>query len=590
VPSSGAFEIRISNLRAAVAATGVAGQPLNALVSLSLPIDRPQITVALPQRSLLSARGSAAINCQGSDLPSNVTFSNLIAAKTPVSSTRVTEGFATAFEARTQGTDTGTRFLIRVSGFPAGAQIFVPDYVAGSSALAPTRAGDLDGSPSSVGAYQPGSGTLVLGRVAAADANGNGGFVTPLPPGGPFRFETLQSVPLAGGSGYLVYEVLDAGAGSENAQIPVFLGVPPNVGPAIARQQLTLAPLAGSTAIPRFAELDPVQDCISLGDCEAIQPKMEVSVSPNPMRFTAPAGQNPSDPGSIGTRNVGSSNSFIVVSYRVEYGPGASGWLVLDPPGPSNGKRIFFNATNLAQGTYTANVTVDGGEAGKEVVPITLVITAPAPNPNPNPNPNPDPPTVARPLITRIVNGASREPAPVVSGSLYLIEGLNFSGASVGVTFEGLTARIIGSNANQISVQAPDLGARTAAQVVVTVDGTASAPSFVSAAYAWPAIFANGLLNGDNSANSASNGAAAGSVVQVFATGLPPSADRITAEVHDRRDLAPVYAGSTPGSGVQQVNVQVPGDLPAMTTYLSVCGTAPGGEKFCSPGVALTIR
>jgi uncharacterized protein (TIGR03437 family) len=48
----------------------------------------------------------------------------------------------------------------------------------------------------------------------------------------------------------------------------------------------------------------------------------------------------------------------------------------------------------------------------------------------------------------------------------------------------------------------------------------------------------------------------------------------------------PAYAGPAPGiPGVQQVNVAIPSDLPAMQTYVFVCS----GE-ICSPATKIWIR
>jgi uncharacterized protein (TIGR03437 family) len=188
-----------------------------------------------------------------------------------------------------------------------------------------------------------------------------------------------------------------------------------------------------------------------------------------------------------------------------------------------------------------------------------------------------------------VVNGASLEPAPVVAGSLAIVQGANFGGTAVSVMFDSTTAQVIGSSDTELRVRVPDLGTKTSALVVVTVDGNKSAPHYVSVATAWPAIFPNGVLNQDNSVHSASNGAAAGSIVQVFSTGLPASGSGITVQIHDRKDLVPAYSGAVPGAPVQQVNVRIPSDLPAMTTYLSVCGAGSDGAQYCSPGVPLTI-
>src|SRR5581483_6722219 len=117
--------------------------------------------------------------------------SNLFAAGTAEQTTRVTEGFATSFQAKDPTTDSGTRILINYTGLPAGATVWVPDAVAGSSATRPTSGGDL-GFAAAAGEYTPSSGTLLLVRVLNADATGTGG--------------TLATLAAPGGSGTVVLD------------------------------------------------------------------------------------------------------------------------------------------------------------------------------------------------------------------------------------------------------------------------------------------------------------------------------------------------------------------------------------------------
>ena len=63
--------------------------------------------------------------------------------------------FAGAFQNKDTTTDSGTRVLVRYSNVPAGARIFVPDVIAGSSAVEPTSGGDL-GLPPPRPAAKPG--------------------------------------------------------------------------------------------------------------------------------------------------------------------------------------------------------------------------------------------------------------------------------------------------------------------------------------------------------------------------------------------------------------------------------------------------
>ena len=125
------------------------------------------------------------------------------------------------------GADTGTRFLVKYSGFPTTTRLFIPDAVAGSDALQPTSGGDLN-LPQAVGQYMPGSGALVLVRVPGADATGAGGFAVAPPQGsGPVTLSSVSEVTLTNGSGYAVYEVAAANPNvQESAQFPTFIALP----------------------------------------------------------------------------------------------------------------------------------------------------------------------------------------------------------------------------------------------------------------------------------------------------------------------------------------------------------------------------
>ena len=189
-PVSGDVNLRISNIRAAMNPLGYTSggpAPVTASLSSSLAIDQSQVVLAYSQAGMLSNMSDAGISCYGSSIPDTIDLPNLFAAGTVFASTRVTEGFASAFEARAGGADTGTRFLVKFNSFPSTARLFLPDAVAGSTALQPTSGGDLN-LPQAVGRYVPGSGTLLLVRVTGADASGAGGFPVTAPQGaGPVR-------------------------------------------------------------------------------------------------------------------------------------------------------------------------------------------------------------------------------------------------------------------------------------------------------------------------------------------------------------------------------------------------------------------
>jgi uncharacterized protein (TIGR03437 family) len=126
--------------------------------------------------------------------------------------------------------------------------------------------------------------------------------------------------------------------------------------------------------------------------------------------------------------------------------------------------------------------------------------------------------------------------------------------------------------------------------LTVTVDGASSAPQIVGLAPFEPAIFSGAVVNQDGSVNGPGSGAPAGSILVIWATGLS-GPGQITGHIHDRDILVPYYAGAAPGLvGVQQVNLLVPVDLPAMTTSVYVCGAASAASKVCSLPVPLVIR
>ncbi len=600
VPPSGKFSIKISNIRANVYQTaGVSPQPLQAQITFSsfssIPVNQSQLVVANPQIGLYTSLYSAGITCTGSQVPDTVTLSNLFAAGTRLASTRLTEGFANAFLPRdaAAGEDNGTRFLITYSGFPSNAQLFVPDFVAGSDALAPTSGGNL-GLPPAVGQYTPGSRTLLLARVFGADANGAGGQLALFPSTPTLNF--ANPVTLSNGSGYAVYEVVDANpALQESAQFPTFIGLPAVTSAAVAQESASFAPVSGAAAastnapITRFAVLSPPSDCRILGDCGA-KYFPQLSVPTSPILLTAVAGGDmTSHNGYIPINNAG--GGFMTWTASVSYLSGGTGWLNLSSTSGQNFGSILVtaNAKNLAAGTYQASIGISSGVAGTATVPVTLTVTAPTtPPPSPTPAPSPAPtPTV---VVSKVVNSATFDATPLVAGSLGTVMGSHLSGKNVSVTFDGASAALLYNSDTQINLQVPAaVGGKSAASMVVTVDGTSSAPMQVVLSPAWPSVFANGILNQDNSVNSNTAAATAGSVLQIFATGIP-SGGIVSAQIAGHKDLIPLYAGDAPTvTGVQQVNVAVPDDVDPGSTQLILCAST-GGQQFCSAAAPLVVQ
>ncbi|HTM52274.1 MAG TPA: IPT/TIG domain-containing protein [Bryobacteraceae bacterium] len=612
VPPSGAVNLRISNLRGNVSQIGFGfQQPVLAVLSVNgfpapLITNATQLSVGVPGRGLLSTLASTGIRCVGSPLPAVINFANLLSGGTRFVSTRVTEGYPDAFLKKAGTNDTGIRIVASYSGFPAGARIFVPDVVAGSGAVQPTAAGDLGGTPSG-GAYAPGAGSLLLSRVLGTDANGRGGSVlyTPGAPGsGTVAFNSVSEVPLVNGAGIAVYEVVDANsAARETAQFPTFLGIPPvnSENTPVASEQVSLGPLstvssASSTeAVPRFLPTAAPSDCAGLGDCSAsFFPSLSVTAS-QPLQFTAIAGS------ALQTKTVQVNNrGGGVLSWTATIGSmTGSGWLTINPSSGVNGGTILVNVfpQNMAPGVYSATLIVSGGtQAGTQTLPISATITAlPQPPPSPTvvtpPAPAPVPAPAPKVILLSLVNGARPDLSTVAPGSVAIVTGSHFQGKDVAVTFDGVPAAVLASDDESIQVQVP-LSAKGTSRLQVVVDGEKSVVLEAPISELAPAIFARGVLNGDSSVNTDSNAAPVGSGLQIFSTGLfGAGAGPVMVKLHDRR-LAPSEAGAVPGMiGVEQVNITIPDDLPAMTTELQVCGFgSQSAEPVCSRSAFVTLK
>ena len=595
---AGSVTLRIANLRgAANQMSAFPNGQIGVLLSFSsMPsvfFSNTQQTVAAPQPGLYDGFSSKIICSQsGSPLPANpASFASFIAKGSVFNTTRVTEGFADAFNPLSgfQGlnADTGTRFLVSYSGFPAGARIFVPTVVAGSDATQPTAGGDF-GPPASGGKYTPtGTGSLLLSLVQFANSNGASG--TPLyspgaPGSGTVSFDGITEIPLVNGAGYAVYEVMDADlAVQESAQFPTFLALTPFsvMGASVqTSENVSFAPVStvvtatAADPIPRFEALPVPADCTLLGDCGASYfPALNVVESS--VAFSAQAGTNP-QASFVQVQN--SSGGVLEWSTTIAYQNG-SGWLSLAPANGANNGTIQLVATpgNLAAGTYHATVTIDAGPiAGTRQLPVTLTIT-------------PAPAAVPAPAISSVFNAATLSAGPLAPGSLATVMGTLFTAASLTVTFDGTPAQILFSNATQINLLVPAaLASRTSAQMVVTANGIGSAPQTVALAPFAPGIFSNGILNQDYTVNGPAHLALPGSVIQIFATGLSGTGV-ITATIAGQAVNQPYYAGVAPGiPGVQQVDLILPSTVAGNSVAVSVCGGATD-QVTCSPTATVAI-
>jgi uncharacterized protein (TIGR03437 family) len=251
--------------------------------------------------------------------------------------------------------------------------------------------------------------------------------------------------------------------------------------------------------------------------------------------------------------------------------------------------------STLAAGTYTGSVTVTSSSNSSTSLTINVTVTVQM---------------AVAPSITTVLNGASDLPGAVSPGEIISIFGANVGPAtpaylaltSTGtvettlgnteVTFDGIAAPLIYAASGQLNAIVPySIAGRATTAVVVTRSGLASTSLTLNVADTSPAIFSlsqggsgqGAILNQNSSVNGASNAAAPGSVISIYATGegmLQPSG--VTGSVTTSTAPFPTplgmvsvtiggltaqieYAGEAPGlvSGVLQVNAVVPAGVAA---------------------------
>ena len=595
MPASGRTSFVITGLR--VAADANSERPVTALIGTngqtSVGVRNNPVTPGVPRRGLYASGTSARIVCTGSNLPEEISFGTLVNAGVRFATTRITEGYPAAFEPRPNPVTQGTRILIRYAGFPSKARLFLPDFIAGSTASDATSAGDL-GWPASAGSYAGGAqgGMLLLARVPNADQNGAGDSPR-VPPG--VYLNSVSEVILRNGEGSVTYEVLDSNAQAfESAQIPTFVALPRDSGQdgTVATARISFGPIsavteASTTApIPRFRDVAPPLDCTLLRDCTAgyfprlvvDAPALEFNISASPgfyQKFLR-----------VLNDNQGLMNWNTVIQYK-----NGSGWLKIFPEAGVNNASLNLTAfpEKLTPGLYEATLTIDAGPlAGTRVLPVRLTIVGETP-----------PPAGTSPQVRLVSSYLSEQVTTVVPGSLASIRGTRLLGQDVKVNFDGFPAKVVAAGASgdeqKIDVVVPvSLAIQTRAVMQVVVNGVASLGQPVNLAVTAPVIFPNALLNQDGTANSASNPEAPGRLFVVFATGLPAEGlGYISVKIHDREISQPQFAGPAPGlPGIQQVNFFIPEDLPSMQSEALVCGTPANSRdtRVCSRPYTIQLR
>jgi uncharacterized protein (TIGR03437 family) len=383
---------------------------------------------------------------------------------------------------------------------------------------------------------------------------------------------------------------------------------PGSVTAVIAGGGLSVGTYTGIIAITPVGGT-PVNVVITL---DILAPAVIVA-TPSPLSFTVQEG-GPLPP----SQTLSLTSTGAQLNLTVGTGTQGGTWLSVNGPTVTTPVDISVsvNPAGLSPATYqgTLNISASDPSVAPLTVPVTLTVNKPAPE------------------VGAITNAASFAPGPVAPGEFVTIFGtsigpntpanlvLTASGkvdtilGGTEVFFDNIAAPVIYTSATQVSVIVPyEVARKVSTTMMVEYLGIASVAQTVRVIDSSPGIFvanASGqgaILNQDGSPNSVQNGAAAGSVVSIFATGegetdplgvdgvinantLPLPKPSLPVSVEINGETAQVtYAGAAPGevAGMLQVNARIPADVPSGTV---VPVTITVGAATSQAGVTVAIK
>jgi uncharacterized protein (TIGR03437 family) len=310
---------------------------------------------------------------------------------------------------------------------------------------------------------------------------------------------------------------------------------------------------------------------------------------------TAPTCSYTLSPTSASFTNAGGSESFEVVTTA------GCAWQTSQPPADT---WVHIQTGNSGSGPGSVSFTVDANPAGAAarsssigVATATFTISEAAGSGSAS---------VPKFTAAGLLNSASFTGGSVAPGELVALFGSNLGPAALvnaslaggqfpttlsgtQVLFGGVAAPLLFTSAGQVNAVVPyEVAGNTSTQVVVSYNGTASAPVTVPVAATVPGLFTatatgtgqGAISNADGTANSAANPASPGEIVALYGTGAgltnPAGVDgQLDSSSVLNEQVLPVtamigginatviYAGDAPGlvDGMLQVNVVVPSGL-----------------------------
>ena len=373
---------------------------------------------------------------------------------------------------------------------------------------------------------------------------------------------------------------------------------------------LPVATYVGTIAITPVGGGTPVNVTVTL----VVAPPAVIVATPAPLSFTASEGGPLPASQTLSLTSTGTQLNLTVGASTQSGGP----WLTVNGPTVTTPVDISVsvNPAGLAPASYHGSLNISTSDPTVAPLAVSVTLTV----------------TKASPEIGSITNAASFAPGPVAPGEFVTIFGTSIGPTTPAnlqltpagtvdtilggtqVFFDNTAAPVIYSSATQVSVIVPyEVARRVSTALKVEFQGIASLTQTVRVIDSSPGIFvanASGqgaILNQDGSPNSVRNGAAAGSVVSIYATGegetdplgvdgvinanslpLPKPALPVTVEING--EIAEVtYAGGAPGevAGMLQVNARIPANVPSGA---SVPVTITVGAATSQAGVTVAIK
>jgi len=316
----------------------------------------------------------------------------------------------------------------------------------------------------------------------------------------------------------------------------------------------------------------------------------QLVAAPANLNFTFTVGGTPPPAQTVNLKSTSALNFTLTTSTTT-----GAPWLSVTPVSGTTEANFAVNVAvaGLTPGVYigTINVSAPGANNTPLQIPVTLTVTAPpAGNLTVFQNAASFLPTAASPGLIVTLRGSGLGPTPGVEFQLNPQGAVPTLVGETRVLFDGIPGPVLYTSGTQVNAIVPyEVFGRFSSKVEIEYKGVRTNQLDVRVVDAAPAIFSltstgsgqGAILNQNGTVNSASNPAARGEVIVIYATGegqttpagvngsVPRAAAELKAPLGAVKvriggvEVTPLYAGSAPFivAGMMQVNATVPAGI-----------------------------